>query len=671
MLNNPYLKKQKPQRKEIDPSSGPWSQFRDHGYRPKTNPSMPQMAQNVQNRQAATTTNSYNKKNYQPGWGIGYADDNISNNFGEWYNPQALQTEIERVNTVMGNRKDNDLSNDAYTTYLDKLNKHNQPYAEVDPNKFRSESATIDDLAKKYGFDYSREYAKRQAEAEAQARRNANADAQRRNESNSKVGKQEIDNNLMGMAESLDRNYFQEYMAQQQNQVGEGLNSGIAADQNLRLAMSRQANMGDAYRDANLGKMKINEEFSLNDIRLAEELGLIDQQSLAREDSLYNDRLNQAFGQVMDLNNLNLQYDQMGLDAALQQRSENLDYNQFDRNLSQQKREFEFDKEQFRWDKLLDESALTGMFNGKQTTAERQRNWENLWKQTQFGNLSAYEQAQLSQSQNQFNAQLGWDQSRFNTEFNNLSASQQMEYEMRMRELQQALSAGDSYSDLSPELKAFIDSGGKIQGHSVAGIGFKNGSLGSLSAKYESSGDIGTIANNQGDWGGKSYGKYQIATNTGTMKGFISWLKQADSSFYQALARNSAGSSGFDSTWKSLAKNYPEKFEQLQHGFIKSTHYDPVVTSLANGIGLNVNKRSGALQNVIWSLGVQHGAGGASNLVKAAGVKPGMNDRQIIDAIYRERSKVDKYFSRSSSNIKKSVYNRFQREWKDAISMLG
>lgn len=140
---------------------------------------------------------------------------------------------------------------------------------------------------------------------------------------------------------------------------------------------------------------------------------------------------------------------------------------------------------------------------------------------------------------------------------------------------------------------------------------------------------------------------------------------------YQSLARYSPGTSGFNSAWKALANNYGTRFNNLQHGFIKQSHYSPVVSKVKSGIGLDVNSRSSALQNVVWSMGVQHGSGGAYNIFRAAGITASMSDRQIIERLYNERMKVSKYFSRSSSSIRQSVYNRFVREKADALKMLG
>jgi hypothetical protein len=416
------------------------------------------------------------------GWGIGYADDNIGNGFKEFYDPMALQKEIERMNAVMKNRESLGLDSTKYQNYLDMITSYNKPYEEVDPDDYRSESATLDDLMEKYGFDYSRDYANRQAEAEAQARRNAIEEQKRLNESNKELNLQAIDNNLMSMAEGLDRNYFQQYMQQAQNQTNSGINSGIAADQNLRLQMARQAEMGDSYRDANLGRMQENQRYTNTSLGLEDELGLVNQEALAREDALYNERLNQAFGQIMDINNLNLSYDQMGLNAALQNRSENLNYNQFNRNLSQQKREFDFDKEQFRWDRVLDEAGLTGYYKGNPTFDREQWNYSNAWDKYmfnnvsatdqasldwdryQFGNVSATDAAQMAQNQSQFNAGMAWDR----YTFENMSQAEKEEMALRLQEMQTAFAEGQTYSELSPELKAFIDNGGVLGNHSTA-----------------------------------------------------------------------------------------------------------------------------------------------------------------------------------------------------------
>jgi hypothetical protein len=201
--------------------------------------------------------------------------------------------------------------------------------------------------------------------------------------------------------------------------------------------------------------------------------------------------------------------------------------------------------------------------------------------------------------------------------------------------------------------------------------GSSGGSLGSLSAKYESGGrGAGVIGNNAGDWGGKSYGTYQIASNTGTMNSFMSYLKNYDRTMYNSLSKHKVGSSGFDNAWKSLANN--NKFGLAQHAFIKSSHYDPANNKVKSGLGIDINKRSKAVQDVLWSTAVQHGSQGAYNVFKGAGIKSNMSDREIIQRVYAERSANNgtKYFSKSSSSVRNSVLNRFRNEMQDALSML-
>lgn len=359
--------------------------------------------------------NQYNRTNQQTGWGVGYLDNNVSGGFNSWDNISAIQQELERMNNVVRNRESMGLSNEAQQNYLNKLQSVYKPYEQIDVDKYRSESATIEDIAKKYGFDFSRDYAKRQAEAEAQALRNANADAQRRNASNRDLNLKAIDNNLMSMADTLDRNYFQQFMNQAQNQVNSGINAGIAADQDLRLSMARQANMGDAYRDANLGRMQENQRFTNDDLRLAEQLGLINQQALAYEEQLFNDRLMQGASLAQALDQFNLSQNGMLLNAALQQRSQNLGQGQFDRQMN-------FQNQQFDWQKILDEAGLTGNFNGQRTLQGQQFDWNKIMDEAGLtgmynGNKTWNRILDEAGLTGMFNGSPTWDRQRWQTEF--------------------------------------------------------------------------------------------------------------------------------------------------------------------------------------------------------------------------------------------------------------
>ncbi|MCK6203924.1 hypothetical protein KZX50_00485 [Bacillus infantis] len=142
---------------------------------------------------------------------------------------------------------------------------------------------------------------------------------------------------------------------------------------------------------------------------------------------------------------------------------------------------------------------------------------------------------------------------------------------------------------------------------------------------------------------------------------------------YGVLSKYKPGTSGFNSAWKALAGTNPGRFDQIQHAFIKSSHFDPAANKIKSSLGFDVSKYSTAVQNVLWSTAVQHGSGGAVNVFRSAGIKQGMSDAEIIRRVYAERAANNgaKYFSRSSSDIRKSVVNRFKNEMQDALSMLG
>lgn len=156
------------------------------------------------------------------------------------------------------------------------------------------------------------------------------------------------------------------------------------------------------------------------------------------------------------------------------------------------------------------------------------------------------------------------------------------------------------------------------------------------------------------------------------MNSFMNYLKKNYRGLYNQFAPTKTGSSAFDKRWKSLAASNPQ-FAQAQHNFIKSSHYDPARSKVFSSTGVDINKRSKAVQDVLWSTAVQHGSAGAKNVFKSAGVSNRMSDRQIINAVYAERSKNNgsKYFGKSSSSVRKSVVNRFAQEKRDALRMLA
>ena len=209
-------------------------------------------------------------------------------------------------------------------------------------------------------------------------------------------------------------------------------------------------------------------------------------------------------------------------------------------------------------------------------------------------------------------------------------------------------------------------------GEALAGL------LGELSAKYETGGrGPGTVSTGAGDPGGVSYGSYQMASKMGVPARFVAQTGFPWLSDFQGLK---AGTAPFTACWKRIAAAETEAFQRAQHAFIKKSHYDLLAAKVLNEDALDVNTRSRALQDVIWSTAVQHG--GATPIVHRALAKVSCSktdrkyDEQVICAIYAERGKKKAdgnlaYFSKSSPNVQKGVANRFKNELKDALAMLA
>jgi len=106
-----------------------------------------------------------------------------------------------------------------------------------------------------------------------------------------------------------------------------------------------------------------------------------------------------------------------------------------------------------------------------------------------------------------------------------------------------------------------------------------------------------------------------------------------------------------------------EKFRQMEHDFIKTKNYDPMMNSIKNA-GIDEDKFSPAMQNVIWSCAVQHGPGKKAilDVIKNSGVTPGdiNSEAKLINAIYDVRGKL----------WPAGIGSRYNKERSMALSML-
>ena len=192
--------------------------------------------------------------------------------------------------------------------------------------------------------------------------------------------------------------------------------------------------------------------------------------------------------------------------------------------------------------------------------------------------------------------------------------------------------------------------------------------LGGMAAAFES-GKAGSSAIGWDSTGGTSYGKYQIASKTGTMQKFMEHLKSTNPEAFERLSKAGPADAGKDGAfaqeWKKLAGE--GKLQQSEHDFIKKTHYDVGMGGIKNKGLQDMIGKSKALQEVMWSTSVQHGGGGAGGIFNKV-YKEGMSEQDLIKSIYAERGT---RFGSSTAGVRQSVLNRFQQEQQLALGLVG
>lgn len=212
-------------------------------------------------------------------------------------------------------------------------------------------------------------------------------------------------------------------------------------------------------------------------------------------------------------------------------------------------------------------------------------------------------------------------------------------------------------------------------GFGAAAVSPEDG-LGRLAARFES-GAAGVEAIGYDPAGGTSYGMYQIASRTGTMARFLDFLELHEPRWaarLRAAGPANTGSTGgaMPKVWRSLAKENPERFAQLQQAFIRATHYEPARQAVQDATGLDVKRASRAIQEVLWSTAVQHGPGRAAEMFiravkEQSRVGGALNEAVLIRSIYKNRSRSTQGLE---GPLREALLSRFWEEQGMALAML-
>ena len=205
--------------------------------------------------------------------------------------------------------------------------------------------------------------------------------------------------------------------------------------------------------------------------------------------------------------------------------------------------------------------------------------------------------------------------------------------------------------------------------------------LGTLSSQYETGGRGSiTVSGGVGDWGGVSYGAYQLTSKPhgGNVTKFINsssfpWTKD-----FKGLT---AGTNLFSKRWKKLVALHGESFVKIEHEYIKQTHFDILAKKIKKDNQINIKCHSHTLNDVIWSTAVQMGP--KTSVIKKAisnvsipYAQEKRYDKALIEAIYNERGRKKTngdlvYFSKNSKKVQQGVASRFISESKKALKRLA
>lgn len=189
--------------------------------------------------------------------------------------------------------------------------------------------------------------------------------------------------------------------------------------------------------------------------------------------------------------------------------------------------------------------------------------------------------------------------------------------------------------------------------------------IGTLGSMFESNGRADAINTGQGDPGGPSYGRYQLASRTGTLNSFFE--SEEGQPFRAQFGDLEPGTPQFDQVWQEVAGD-PQVgplFDQAQQQYMERTHFRPNLER-AQRSGFDVSNPG--VREAVVSMGTQHSPAGNLRIFNeaAARIGPDATPQQMVDALYEARTNYVRNLpegeGRMSPDVKAGVLSRYERE---------
>ncbi len=195
-----------------------------------------------------------------------------------------------------------------------------------------------------------------------------------------------------------------------------------------------------------------------------------------------------------------------------------------------------------------------------------------------------------------------------------------------------------------------------------------------LTAFLESRGDPAAVSGGQGDYGGQSYGTFQLSSSPQSdgIAGFLGYIKNTPQGKY-LIKSGPVDSSGFIAAWKHLANTNPQ-FNRMQAAYNKVNYYDPCCNYL-NSHGCNLSDKKLGVHCVIDRTANQFGPQSGAQLILTAlrnqDVSKLSSDK-IITLIEDHKLKhMNTFFSGCSSSEREGVARELIMEKKFGIQLNG